>query len=174
MAIFGYNGTGTSQTSLTNVIVGSVFTLTEPGVASKITAFVGRAVGETNAKCAIYKHSDLSFVAETGGALPPATAAWTNFTFASPPTLPADDYVLAAWSGGASHVIYYTTGDANQGHSDAATFDGWPATLDPTHSTNKCRIYCTYEASPTGQPTGRRFGAVGSANQYKRRGVRCF
>jgi len=63
--IFGYDKEGSSCIGLNNpqALKGSVFTITEDGTATKISAYF--MCGGGNAKAAIYKHSDSTLVAES-------------------------------------------------------------------------------------------------------------
>jgi hypothetical protein len=156
-ANFGYESLGSAQYTIgtgsgtTDKITGSVFTTTEDGTADSITVALKRysTAGNEKGKCAIYLHSDLSSVGNTTEATKYLVAqlAWYTFTFADPkPSLVANTaYVLVVWVDTTTYVYMgYDGGDANQGHYQTVTYDGFPSTYAPTHTNNKHGIYCTY------------------------------
>lgn len=153
MATFGRNSTSTSYTNAENVVVGSVFTLVESGVVTSITADLNVTLSQKNMKCQIYRHSDLKLMAETAVKSVAIAHAQITFTFASNPTLPADDYILSVYSASGSGYGYisYAAGSTNQGHTDSATYPTTPDPMVPTHNNNVYNIYATYEPSPSPQ-----------------------
>jgi len=149
MGDFGYKTIGGSSVDSSYWIRGSVFTITENGVAQSITAYVNCTYIAKHAKCAIYKHSDLSLVGVTEEKLIPHDApAWYTFNFADPkPTLTSGTaYILVYWGDAISgmHSFYYNTGDTDQGHAQNVSYNSFPNPLVPIHSTRKHSIYCTY------------------------------
>jgi len=153
MPDFGYKTAGISYTSIWDIIRGSVFTIPEDGTADSVTAYL-RLSGTTfrKAKCAIYKHSDLSLVGATQERtdIPTQTADWYTFNFSDPkPSLTANtEYIIVVWgdvSGGVQYArLYYDAGDADQGHYQSVSYNSFPNPLVPTHDNNKYSIYCTY------------------------------
>ena len=149
---FGYETIGTvGVVTLENYIVGSIFTITENGVADSITAALRVTTKGKNMKCAIYYHGNLSLVGQTSQVSVPVTdpAAWKTFNFTDPkPNLTANTvYILVAWSYSNSGIgtLAYDAGDTNQGHYIATTYDGFPnPLLTPSHYNFKFSIYCTY------------------------------
>ena len=148
---FGYETIGTAgYDTLEDGIYGSVFTIAEDGTADLIKAAIRCTVEAKKMKCAIYKHSDLSLVGQTEEVLVPVTdpANWITFNFTAPkPSLTANTaYILVAWS--YSSVGYarlsFDAGDANQGHWQLLTYNGFPNPLNPGHADFKYSIYCTY------------------------------
>ena len=155
MATFGYTTIGTTG-GLTIAAVGwedisgSVFTCTEFGTATSITVALKRTVaGSDNVKCAIYKHSDLSLLAQTEERNLALTTSyvWYTFTFATPPSLiGGTDYILVVWGDYTAQNITcpYDNGDANQGHKQTLAYGAFPNPLVPSHQNTKASIYCTY------------------------------
>lgn len=151
---FGYETAGGTEGSIAHLIRGSVFTITEDGTATSITAYIKFTTGfasDAYFKCAIYLHSDLSLVGTTDENYYSAAfgPSWETFTFSTEPDLTADiEYILVAWGnrGGSqgSSGLYYDAGNVDQGHEDSATYGTWPNPLVPTHNDNKYSIYCTY------------------------------
>lgn len=128
-----------------------MFRCIDDGSAESITVSIEIINAAHDVKCAIYKHGDLSFVAETEErTIGVAALAWETFTFATRPTLErATDYILVVWAEqvvGAANVSY-DAGAGNQGHTHAKIYDGWPDPLVPNHDNNKYSIYCTYTST---------------------------
>ena len=144
---FGYETIGTSSYYGANYIRGSVFTCPESGTADSISwynkyAFSGvvKAV-----KCAIYKHSDLSFVGVTEELIAGAANTWITHNFTVPkPDLINTQYILVWWSRGSYAEIAYDTGETDQGHYQYLYYNSFPDPLDPAHENCKYSIYCTY------------------------------
>lgn len=154
--VFGYQTIGSSSENIHNRITGSVFTCPSNGLAQSITVYLAYNPDATTAKakCALYKHSDLSLL--TNGVTEEKTnwgsaEQWVTFTFSTSPTLEEDiDYILVVWgyiSGGIFPLImcFYDTGDTNQGHYQNKNYNTFPNPLVPTHENRKYSIYCTYE-----------------------------
>jgi len=145
---FGYTTAGGSFDEIADDIRGSVFTIAENGQAQSITWYGRYGTSGTKVKCAIYKHSDLSLVGSTEEIAGGTTVQWNTHNFAAPkPALIANTaYILVAWGQTATYLprLHYDTGDTNQGHEQALTYDSWPDPLVPVHSTRKFSIYCTY------------------------------
>jgi len=142
---FGYETAGASFQDFRDRITGSVFTCPEDGTADSISFYGG--VSGTFWKCAIYRHSDSSLIGATdrlGDAMP---VGWHTNTFTDEPTLTNIDYVLVVWSGyGYGSHIYYDAGEANQGHYQSLTYNGFPDPASFSHEDRKYSIYCTYTA----------------------------
>ena len=151
MPNFGYESVGGSYQSCYKRISGSVFTCLEDGIADSISAY-GWFNGFFH-KVAIYKHSDLSLVGETESARVYGSG-WGVFNFVDPkPSLTADtEYILVLWTSGSNTRIYYTAGDADQGHYQSKTYTAFPNPLVPIHEDRKYSIYCTY--TPSAPPEG--------------------
>lgn len=149
MPTFGYTTIGgTLSNTIENHIGGSVFTIPENGIANSITAYIEVTITTHEAKCGIYKHSDLSFVGGTEEKTIAIGTGWETFGFTSKPRLLAGvEYILVAWSetGGGVCIVAHDTGDTDQGHRKASNYNGFPDPLvTPTHGTQKFSIYCTY------------------------------
>jgi len=158
MGTFGYTGVGGSNQTIEDRISGSVFTCPEDGTADKISVALVTASPAWSGlvRCCIYKHSDLSKVAETEERTLTLTTTPTfydfNFNAPKPSLIAATDYVLVAWAEQAPGLCRarYTTADiVNQGHAQAATYAiTFPNPLVPTHEERKYSIYCTYTPTP--------------------------
>jgi hypothetical protein len=154
---FGYETLATGSTSLIeNYIRGSVFNITEVGIGDSITIGLKCSTSWTgNVKCAIYLHSNLTLVAngvtEELNTTLTSTLAWYTFNFVgTKPTFTANTaYVLGAWAQDVTGDAYtgYDTGDTNQGHSKALTYNTFPNPITLTHTARKYSIYCTYTVS---------------------------
>jgi hypothetical protein len=156
---FGYETIGASTANIEDIITGSVFTITVGGTADSITVALSRGTTwvDRNARCAIYKHADLSLVGQTEVKLITltTTATWYTFNFLAPkPNLTADtDYILVAWSNAGTGYVYmhFNAGATDQGHTQALDYSdmggAFPNPLVPTHDNNMYSIYCTYTTS---------------------------
>jgi len=159
---FGYTTIGTDNRALfENIIVGSVFTLTEHGVfaynMSAALAWVTQP-WTGNVTLGIYKHSDRSLVAQTEirELTLTATYTWYVFVFASPISLTYNvDYILVAWaeSDGTGGKIGLALDDAatNPEHWIESV---WDETLpdpmpNPNHENEIASIYCTIDRATT-------------------------
>jgi len=156
---FGYTGEGASTQTPMDRITGSVFTISESGTASEMSAYLrayydNPLIGWTSVtmKVAIYKHSDSTLIAASSDtSVYHASAAWQSFDISG--NLEANtEYVLVLW-GKKPYTIgdfYYDSGDVNQGHYQEETYNGFPDPASFTHEDRKYSIYCTYTA---GGPT---------------------
>jgi hypothetical protein len=156
MATFGYESKGANYQSCGNRITGSVFTINEDGTLDKITVWLYSGAGATiHAKCAIYKHSDLSLVGVTEERFIKFEDIAYDFNFSDPkPSLDAStEYIPVVWGRTADGNLYcyYDAGDTNQGHYDSEAYNSFPNPLVPTHENRKYSIYCTY--TPSGGAT---------------------
>jgi hypothetical protein len=157
---FGNETKQTSTTTIEDVIVGSVFTITEAGTGDSITAAFrcDAAAWTGKIKCAIYLGSDHSFVAngvtEERTLTLSTTVTWFTFNFVgTKPSLTINTaYVLVAWAQSVAENCYimYTGGDANQGHHQAIAYNSFPNPLVPVETLRKCSIYCTYTVAGAG------------------------
>lgn len=158
---FGYEGTNTLFESFENYVRGSVFTITEDGIADNITAYVDlwdyfsllNIFLNVHTKASIYEHGDLSFVGETEELYAKSgdgSSAWITWNFNEPkPSLTADTaYILVIWGKNEPYStqcrLYYVAGDTDQGHYDSETYNDFPDPLEPVHDNNKYSIYCGY------------------------------
>lgn len=150
MPTFGYMTIGgTVSFKIEDRIQGSVFTLLENAEANSITVYLEITTDPHNAKCAIYKYSDLSFVGETEERDIPVGTGWETFNFTTPPTLVAQtEYILVAWgeSTTGTFLMANDTGTTTQGQFQAIAYNGFPDPIVPTTTTRKFSIYCTYES----------------------------
>ena len=155
--VFGYQTIGTAGTiTIEASIKGSVFTMgTNSGAVDSITVYSNPSATGRTFGTAIYLSSSNALIANSGStAQTPATTgvAWRTVTYATRPSLTGGTaYIIAEWgtSGTGTHVIYYDTGTANQGQTDANTGPfTWPDPLVPTGTTNKYSIYATYTPVP--------------------------
>ncbi len=153
---FGYEGIGGSSTSCDDYIRGSVFAITEDGIAESITVYL-RAGSGYPYKCAIYWHDNsyLVGVTEERNDLGDITPKWYTFSFSEPkPELVADTaYVLVVWCNEYLGKVYYTAGDTSQGHFKSIDYGFFPNPISwSSHNTNKYSIYCTYTAGEVNLP----------------------
>ena len=147
---FGYESNAETYSSTDDWMKGSVF-LGGAGELTKISALVFTSM-YTDTKCAIYKHSDNTKVAETNisNTTQEGHKEWVDYTFASNPTIEAINYVLVETQ---DYVyigpegIYYDAGDTDQGHIEDITLMTFPDTASFTHENNIYSIYATYTPS---------------------------
>lgn len=151
---FGYTTIGgsgeTISSATTEYIKGSLFTCPENAEAQSITVALRRlAAGSDDAKCAIYKHSDLSLVGVTEEKNLNLTTGFQWFTFnftGTKPSLTKDvEYVLVVWADytASDIILAFTTGATNQAHRQAQTYNSFPDPYVPLHYNYKHSIYCT-------------------------------
>lgn len=161
MTTFGYT---TLELLLANDIYQTVWGSVFNGVAGECTKLTAglrstRGLGtEYKVKLGIYKHLDLSWVANTNeyyGNLP-ITPVLKDFTFASNPTLQAIPYILVAF-GWTSYsitdhpMLMYHHHDADQGHSQGGlAYPTFPNPYVPGHNDNEHSIYATVTPSVSG------------------------
>ena len=134
--------------AISNRISGSKFTANLTGKAISITVYISVATGTQKAKCAIYKASDMSFVAETAERTDLTGTSWQTFTFVSPPDIiQGTDYWLLCWSDSTSVFMKHDSYIPNQGLYKTVTYDGWPTPTLSGHTLDNRRysIYCTVE-----------------------------
>ena len=152
---FGYDTIGgTSNYTLSNYITGSVFAGVE-GIGDYIRMYHNPSATSFTTKCAIYVHSDSSLLenSPTEEITGVTGAAWRQYNFITGPSISTADYVLVGWSnytGYVNNLIYYDTGDTNQGHYQNIAYGEWPATASFTHENNKYSIYCVLEEAAGG------------------------
>jgi len=143
----GYSTASTTgSTTIESQIVGSLFTLSQNAWATQIMAYVGVTTAAKNAKCMIYRHSNLALMGTTVEISLPVATAWRTFTFSPYIWLPADEYIIDVWSatGSGNGVLYYATGTTNQGHIDPQTYGTVPNPLVPTsHNAFKYDVNCS-------------------------------
>jgi hypothetical protein len=159
---FGYETIGTGYySSIEDYITGSVFTITEAGTADSITVALKylTSAWTGKAKCAIYKHSDLSLVGATDERTITVTNTyvWYTFNFSVKPSLTANEnYILVVWGQSAAGGVRtpYDAGSADQMHYQSIVYGDFPNPLVPTHVANKVSIYCTYTVGGAPPPAG--------------------
>ena len=149
MATFGKTDIGgsTANTATTYYRVGR-YTLSEDATAvSKLTAYCS---GSAAAKMCLYKDSDKSLVAITNATVL-GGAAWYDFTFSSPPSLTAGDYILGVWS--STNVVTYYNTPAGSGSYETPTlgYDNFEDPLTPASWISRdYSYYATYTPSAGG------------------------
>jgi hypothetical protein len=153
-ATFGYTSAGASNSSIANVIGGSVFSAPEAGTVTQMNAYIGNGPdGGANFLTGIYDTSyNLIMNGGTTAVSNPTPLTFVTFTFAANPAITATDYVLIAHASNASfnsETLYYDAGTTNQGLTDANTYTGSALSsfASPTLNNNKYSIYATYTAS---------------------------
>ena len=150
---FGYEGDYLGGVHIENYIVGSWFTCPENGKALGMSIRVHRNSGAdpSPVRCAIYRKSDGSFVAETeeiyvdypGYYWDPQ---WVTLDFETPPCLSAgEDYWLVAWAGG--NIYFYLTVQTSETPKlgiQSLTYGGnFPTAYNPYVYYYIANIYCT-------------------------------
>lgn len=155
---FGYETKGDTATGIEDTIVGSLYTISESGTAQNITVYLSCTVKAKNAKCAIYKHSDLSLVGVTEQlSIAIGFDDWKTFNFGEPkPSLSVStDYILVVWGesdAGLLNAYYNTGGTVDQCHFSSTPYNSYPPTWEPTHWGDKqVSIYCTYSTEEEGE-----------------------
>ena len=147
---FGKTTVGaTSRSFLTDAIVGSHFVCPENGTAESISWYGRTVVSSYRAKCAIYRYSDNSLVAETEELTGLDTLGWHTHSFSEPkPSLSANtEYWLVVWFesdiGNQSEI--YTDYIENAGGNQFLDYTGnFPDSWSPTILHDEYSIYCTY------------------------------
>ena len=126
---FGISSPGSSKTSINNVIVGRVYSLTSSGNAQSITAYLGITGSSTKTvRAAIYNAAGTTLLAQTTPrTFTTASTGMQTFTFASPYYLAAGNYLLVVWASasGTDDVTVYRP---------AATVSGNTVTQASTYS----------------------------------------
>jgi len=147
---FGYTtaGASTINQTVTNAAYGSVFTSpANISTVDSISIYADYSSGET-ANRFIVLHSNLNII--SGGVAGKKTgtgaADWTTQSYATPPAVSAStDYILMHTVSFSTFVLYYDTGDTDQGHYDSTNKNNTPTNpTDATHNDNKHSIYATY------------------------------
>lgn len=166
MSTFGNSNIESFKTNTRNVIVAGKFTLSEDGDVTKITAVLKFVSGSHDAadlktKCGIYD-SSFNFLGATNEttwtalSYPSTSDTWYDFTFASPLSLTAGDYLLVVWSnqsGASTPNAFQTslaTSGGQNGYLKTFTYNGFQDPLSgyTTLTNAKHSIYATY--TPTG------------------------
>ncbi len=148
---FGYTSIGATTEVGYNVIKGSWFTCPEAGTAESISVYVRLYKGIGGPfRCALYKKSDNSFVAETEeiAAADIVSYSWHTCDFSSPkPSLQNGDYWIVNWSGGglSNYIGLKSDEEAGKGcYTTTMTYNTFPDTLSLLPDDCKFSIYCTY------------------------------
>jgi len=150
---FGYETCGSSSQNCGSfTFAGSFFTCSGTGNADSITACLNGGSADIKYQYAIYKKSDSSKVGVTNeGTLTGSVSDEKKvLTFASPPALTGQDYVLVAWNDytgsiGQLYIRYDTESDKGRSDGDY-TYNNWPDTASFDITNSKCSIYATYTA----------------------------
>lgn len=151
--IFGYTGTGSSSSSLDDYVRGSVFTAPKDGTVQSITGYfqcVGTVGYKRWVRFGMYRHSDLSLLGTTDAVqVWVSSPTWGTLHFDPDVEVTGGtEYILVAQGEGdlnAEMVLYYHTGDTNQGHYQSYSYwAGLPDPLVPTHDNNEYCLYATY------------------------------
>lgn len=140
---FGYERIGSSYSSIDGRIKGSVFTVSEDGIANNITAYTWCSTPIAKSKCMIYRANDSKLIGTTEELTPPyGSAEWTVFNVLDPKAILEKDtkYVLVSWSYRFAY-LYYDNCEDEQGRRDDEEYGNPP---DPADFTNENRIYCIY------------------------------
>jgi len=148
---FGNMNAGASSHSWGNYGVFTKFTLSEDGIATKISSYIHAPSGTINVKAAIYDHDSTNdrpgnLILNTGSQTITTTAQWWNWTISQ--SLSAGTYWLGECTDGAIKR-YYDAGSTNQ----AKYKDGvYPDPPDPFGAedgsySNNYSVFVTYTPS---------------------------
>lgn len=151
---FGDSTASGGQSDPNDRIVGSPGTPSSGGTGNYITIDVvsGWSAGE-KIKCALYKTSDLSLVAETEELTTGGTGTF-DFTFGSPPTIESGvEYAVLVWADNALRIVGESGGAANTYWYQVAAYGSWPDPIGSSSSSTKKKIYCTYTIAAAGTNT---------------------
>jgi hypothetical protein len=145
---FGYSTIGASVTFPSGVITGSKFT-GDVGFLEKLSIYFNPTSDSTKLKCALYKNSDSSLVAdsEEKTTLLSGGSQFYVFKAGNIPTkaLTAIDYIIVAWCDNNTYdSVNYDTGDTNQGRTQARAYGTWPDPASFSNTNNKYSMYATY------------------------------
>ena len=153
MATFGYTSIGSSNASVG--LYGPYFckfTLAEDGTISSITAYL-RLTSTAKYKFAIYDSSKNLLAVTEEGTASDNTARWYTLSLATPLSLSAGDYYLAAHTSwyNASGVIAYDAGFTGKdtGYDTTLYSSGFPdpAAFNSSSTVRQYSIYATYTTS---------------------------
>lgn len=153
--ILGYSGVGVNLVSIENLITGSLVYMpissSIENITVQIISYAAGANSLTAAKCAVYKHSDLSLVATTAErtSLSLAYGSQTlTFTFASSIALQGGtEYILAFWGTADVPIDTYVggTGSGSNGHTESLPYAAsFPDPLVPVADSYTYTIYTVY------------------------------
>jgi len=140
---FGYTSIGLTPIPIVSSAYGSIFTGSAM-TASLSTAYVKNYdTAVHKIKYAIYEGTAL--VGSTLGTnIPALSTGWVYGPYSSKPTLSALDYALVANADNSNIYMYYDTGEASQGVSQARTYaDDWATTATFDTDTKMFSIYNT-------------------------------
>lgn len=137
----------------------TLYTLTEDGTVSKITAYAAKQLGNRVAKAVIYSENpantpDALLATSEEVALTSTSFAWVDFTFATPVDLPAGDYFIGlltdATASNSVLVKCANTGSLfNQFNTDTYSDGAANPFGTPSSSANEKVWYATYTAQET-------------------------
>lgn len=158
-------GSGT----LENAIRGGASTCPENGTATSITVYIDNVTSSANSyslRCAIYKASDTTLVAQTDevtGLLGSDADAWHTLSFSSPPALTGGtEYILMAWCSAVASTTVNARLDlagslqkywAQSPFNYTSNSGNFPTPLAGTllDATADFSIYCTYTPASGGK-----------------------
>lgn len=144
--IFGSKEIGPSAYMPANRIRGSWFTCPELGVGESISVYFNPRTATNRTKCALYKKSDRSFVAETEEKTGSSGATWRVFNFVSLPTVENIPYWIVYWS--SENIYPYYVRETEKGTASEYAYNSFPSKLVISLWDRKHPIYCTYTAAP--------------------------
>lgn len=154
---FGFSMDGSNPFAIENIIFASPATMPEAGEAYSISARTQVVTVPHLLKCALYKVSDLSFVAETEEKEVPIqpTPTITEFVFSNRPQLESGvEYYICVWSNATSGTTFLLTKTetGTDSISDNLTYNGFPSniTADTTENDVSGDLFCTYTQTITG------------------------
>ena len=154
MATFGNTSIESAESSMDDTIVGGKYTMgAVGGTADSISVYIKGYTGG-KVKCALYD-SDQNLIKSTVEREDCVANSWNIFVFGDPkPELDADtDYILLAWSDGATVTIAAVSGaPANSHWFIGMAYTSWPDPVGNSTSSYFRSIYCTY-TEPGGEET---------------------
>ncbi len=152
-ANFGYETKGTYSVVIADAIRGGRYTCPESGIGESITVYLAtEGISGVKVRCALYKYSDKSLVAETEEKTSPSGGwnGWVTFNFSSPkPNLSNTDYYIVVWADGWCQIFAHAFGTSTHGVG-FKTYDTWPDPWYPgEYGGYNTSIYCTYSVETT-------------------------
>lgn len=146
-APFGHTEAEETFVSISDAIFGGYATCPETGQAQSITVYLNLwTAGFDTVKCAIYKASDKSFIAETEESDAGGPVGWYSFNFTDyKPPLFNEEYILVTWADGLVQGAYGASAGDKILFNHAKVYDSFPDPIVGTDSEDYVwSIYCSY------------------------------
>jgi hypothetical protein len=126
---------------------GSVFTCPEAGTATKMSILLYVVTGATAVKGVIYDASKKLVAATNAVTVPVQATTWTDFTFASNPSLTAQNYYLCAFAEVERVYMRYNTTSGTGAYDVTSTYPNPNETLTIAAQTFLVSAHVDYTAS---------------------------